>query len=319
MPSVEQEPRSPSPAPRRRRRWIRRAILASIFLSLIPACLWAFCNFSLHGETWTRERIDPAVQRGLDYLCESSAFAKSLAEGGESPPHFFFLEKVLDRHEHPCLRDQIRRAKERNRHDPQWRAFFGMPGWPRHELTPADETWIRQAVATSGDNYWAEWLVHALYPTQTRLRDEEYNRLFEDPSQLGNSYQLTHALIAYLWMQQADPREAQRRSVADHIESVNRRLAWAQACDLFTSDIYNERVAFWLYMDNPPPVRRRWIERIILSQNHDGGWTYDRSLGRALGQLVGHDPGTGRSHPHATFLALYTLSEYGRMANPPAQ
>ncbi|MCO6437759.1 MAG: hypothetical protein J5J06_11775 [Phycisphaerae bacterium] len=97
--------------------------------------------------------------------------------------------------------------------------------------------------------------------------------------------------------------------------SVNGRLRWIQSWDPFTSDIYNERIAFWLYMDDPPAVRQRWIERILLSQNADGGWTYHRSLGRTLGQLFGYDAGAGKSDPHATFLALLALSEYAAAAN----
>jgi hypothetical protein len=111
-------------------------------------------------------------------------------------------------------------------------------------------------------------------------------------------------------MKKANPRAAQDRRVDELISQVNVRLWRAQCWDGFTSDIYNERVAFWLYMDDPPAVKRRWIERIILSQNADGGWTYEKSFGRLLGQLAGHDSGEGKSSPHATFLALYALSEY---------
>ncbi len=77
-----------------------------------------------------------------------------------------------------------------------------------------------------------------------------------------------------------------------------------------TSDIYNERVAFLLYAGHDDRVRRRWIERIILSQNTDGGWTYKKSATRTLAQLFGLDAGAGQSDTHATFLALYALSEY---------
>lgn len=295
---------------RRRRRCLRAALLALLPVGLLPVCFWVFGNAALHSQSWTRERLDGSIRRGLEYLCTSGAFAKSIAEGGESPPHFFFLESVLVQREDACLRDHIALARQKNRDDLQWRAFFGMPGWPRHELTGVDEAWIRRAVSLDHENYWAQWLVHALYPSWTNLRPQEHERLFGNTAKLRNSYHLTHALIVYLWMRELHPEEAERRKVPELIGQVNERLLRAQTWDLFTSDIYNERVAFWLYMQDGPTVRRRWIERILLSQNEDGGWTYDRSIARMIGQLVGYDHGRWPSDPHATFLALYALSHY---------
>ncbi|MCH9003095.1 MAG: hypothetical protein IIC02_11020 [Planctomycetes bacterium] len=69
-------------------------------------------------------------------------------------------------------------------------------------------------------------------------------------------------------------------------------------------------MAFLLFADDGPPINRRWIERIILSQNTDGGWTYHKSIGRTLGQFLSIDTGQGDSHTHATFLALYALTYY---------
>ncbi len=69
-------------------------------------------------------------------------------------------------------------------------------------------------------------------------------------------------------------------------------------------------MAFLLFADVGPPNNRRWIERIILSQNTDGGWTYHKSIGPTLGQLLGIDSGQSDSHTHATFLVLYALTNY---------
>ena len=121
---------------------------------------------------------------------------------------------------------------------------------------------------------------------------------------------MTHALLTYVWMKRVDPAVAETRDIDRLIHNVSERLYVRQSWDPCTSDIYNERVAFFLYLDEPPPIKRRWIERILLSQNVDGGWSFDKSIGRTLGQFVGYDPGTQKGDPHATFLALYALSEY---------
>ena len=74
--------------------------------------------------------------------------------------------------------------------------------------------------------------------------------------------------------------------------------------------MYNERLAFWLYMEDGPEIRRRWIERVVLSQNPDGGWTWDRGVIRALKEMVGIYDYCEESAPHPTFLAVYALAEY---------
>ncbi len=91
---------------------------------------------------------------------------------------------------------------------------------------------------------------------------------------------------------------------------VNDRLYQIQTWDARTGDIFNERVAFWLYMEDGPPIRRRWIERILLSQNPDGGWIFDRSVSRTVKQMLGSSGHDDESSPHATFLALFALVHY---------
>ena len=296
---------------KRPRRVRRLGLLIGLFsLPALTAFYYAFCNVAMHSENWTHEQIDPAIQRGLDYLESAGTFGKAVDDGGETPPHFLFLEEVLKRYDHPGLSAQITRAQELNKSNQRWRMFFGMPGWPHEALTQQDYANIAHTVNHWKENFWAEWLLHGLYPAWTHLRPEEDIRLFQDTSRLRDSYQMTHALLTYLWIKKTNPSVAKERDVDRLITEVNARLWTIQCWDAFTSDIYNERVAFWFYMDRPPSMKRRWIERILLSQNGDGGWTYDKSPGRLLGQFVGWDPGTAPSSPHATFLALYALSEY---------
>ncbi len=300
-----------SPTGRSSRRRALKYLLLAVVITLAGATYYyAFCNWSFHSREWTSRAIEPAIRKGLDYLYASEAFARAIEDGGEAPPHFFFLELVLRRHDHPGLGEQMARAKELNKDNWEWRAYYGMPGWPRHELTALDRSRIEYAVGHSPANFWAEWVFHGLYPSWTKLRPEEEERLLLDTTRLTTDYQLTHALLAYLWMKRSDPAVAAQRNVDRLIGQVSTRLYRSQTWDPCTSDLYNERLAFWLYMDEPPPLKQRWIERLILSQNADGGWTFDRSVLRTLGQFVGYDRGPGKSSPHATFLALYALAEY---------
>ena len=305
------KPHADAPARRKNR---RQYWLWAVYLAILGGAsglyYHAFCNWPMHSEAWLQDRIDAAVVKGLDYLHTAGTFGQLVTEGGESPPHHYFLELVLKRHDHPGLREQMARAKNINRDNWEWRSFYGMPGWPRRDLTVVDRRHIKYAVAHSEDNYYGEWLLHGLYPERTKLRPEEEMRLFKDTSLLEHSYQLTHALVAYLWLKQTNPTVAAERDVDRLISEVTARLYRAQSWEPCTSDIFNERVAFLLFAGDDPPINRRWIERIILSQNTDGGWTYHKSIGRTLGQLLGIDPGQGASHTHATFLALYALTYY---------
>jgi len=197
----------------------------------------------------------------------------------------------------------------------QWRTFFGMPGWPRYKLTALDRSRIEHAVSNCQDKFYAAWLLHGLYPAWTKLPPKEEDRLLVDTTKLTHSYHMTHALLAYVWMKRVDPVVAESRHVDTLIRDLTQRLYVRQTWDPCTSDIYNERVAFFLYLDDPPPIKRRWIERILVSQNEDGGWSFNKSIPRTLGQFVGLDPETQKSYPHATFLALYALTEYEARLN----
>lgn len=138
--------------------------------------------------------------------------------------------------------------------------------------------------------------------------------LFEEAPTLSRSYDLTHALLALLWLKAGNPAIARQRHVNQSIAAINDKLRTRQTWDAFTSDIYNERIAFWLYMEDGPEIRQRWIERILLSQNKDGGWTFSPDPVRMVAQLLALDNRNGKSDPHATFLALYALVRYRELS-----
>ncbi len=291
----------------------RRRILITLLFVLLAApwaYYYAFTNCPMHGRDWLAERIDPAIVSGLDYLYEAGTFGKHVSEGGEAPVHHYFLEQVLERQDHSGLRSHMAHARRINTDHWEWQMLTGIPGWRDVELSSFEIKRIKDAVANSSTNPHSVWVAHALHPRWTTLPPREQERLFHDTGKLETSYDLTHALLAYVWLKKTAPVTAESVEADRLIAEVSERLYGIQTWDARTSDIYNERVAFWLYMEDGPPVRRRWIERIVASQNEDGGWPFHPSLRRTLGQLIGADTGVAASSPHATFLALYALAEY---------
>src|SRR5262245_10603427 len=145
---------------RKRSRRFRRFVVLIALLIPPATTTWyyIFCNVALHSPAWTHERIDPAIRRGLDYLAASGTFGKAVDDGGETPPHFLFLEHVMERYDGLELRTQIARAKELNKQNPRWRMFLGMPGWPQESLTPQDYANIAHTVNHWPENFWVEWL-----------------------------------------------------------------------------------------------------------------------------------------------------------------
>ena len=270
---------------------------------------YAFRNIAFHSEEWVASRIDGCIRDGLDYIAREGTFARSVEADGEPPPHHFFLERTLDLEEHPELRRQIAEGKRVNRDNDEWRMYFGMPGWPRQELTATDEYRFAMAAKSPQSLAYAVWFSYALYPRLVNLPDNHKRVLLQEPERLKPGYDLTHALMAYLWMREMNPVEAKRDDVDRLIGHVNARLYDEQSAAIATSDLYNERVAFFLYQEDGPPIRQRWIERIMMSQNDDGGWTFEPSTMRSIAQMFGLDP-TGISNPHASFLAVYALTKY---------
>jgi hypothetical protein len=238
-----------------------------------------------------------------------------MEDGGEPRVHHYFLEKILQLEDDPRLREHMARAQLLNEYHWEWRTWAGLPGWPRPSFSPEDCRKIMNAVADSSPEsnpraYYCQWLVYAIYPQWTSLSTREQERLFYNTRNLVSSYHLTHALLSYCWLKDSDPALARALEVDRLISEVNARLARHQTWDARTADISNERVAFWLHLDNGPPINRRWIERIILSQNPDGGWPFDPKLSRLLQQMVGLSGHDDQSDPHATFLGVYALLKY---------
>jgi hypothetical protein len=205
----------------------------------------------------------------------------------------------------------MRHSEELNRDYFEWKAYQHLRPGDTNVLTDDDKIRIRYAVRNSPDRPYDEWLVHAFYPDWTELAPEQRDWLFGDISRLKSTYDLTHALLAYLWMKESSPSRAAERGVDARIPEVVRRIYEIQRFAITANDTYFERLVLLYMAEQNPKMQKRWIERILESQNRDGGWTWNPSYAAPLRQLLRLGPEDRRdSDPHPTFLALYVLAHY---------
>jgi hypothetical protein len=258
---------------------------------------------------WTDRRVDRAINEGLNFLARSAVFSKLFDQGGEHAMHHFLLDQILARHPHQVLRAQRDYCDRANQRIARWRAFNGLPGWPKEPVDVAAKAEIEQVIREY-DNPYGRWLLWATHASWATLPSQDYHRLFEDTTMLKSSYELTHALITYWLVQRMAPETSERLKVTERIAEVLRRIerytTWAPRC----SDSYHERVAFSLMIEPPPAISRRWIERILTVQNADGGWMYVPPYSRTVQEMFGLEITNSRSDPHSTLLAVLALTYY---------
>jgi hypothetical protein len=65
---------------------------------------YRFCNIPRHPPSWTAQKLDLSIDRGLEYLLQSAAFARRFDQGGEHIMHHFLLDLVLAKEPHPLAR-----------------------------------------------------------------------------------------------------------------------------------------------------------------------------------------------------------------------
>jgi hypothetical protein len=58
------------------------------------------------------------------------------------------------------------------------------------------------------------------------------------------------------------------------IRRISVRIASEASFDFRVTDLYLQRIAFLLAAGQPDLVKRRWVERALAAQQHDGGWRY---------------------------------------------
>lgn len=300
---------------------IRRSrLLLCLFLFLaLLTCIgtssaYRFLHVSRYSETWLRARVDGAIAQGLDHLFRERVFARDLSQRGEPAVHHYLLDQVLELNPHAGLQGQMHRVREANERLLEWRAFASLPNWPAQAFDTSEKEAIKAAIRHNQDYRYNFWILHALHPEWTALPTNEAAALFQFPEKLRTSYDLTHAVVAYVWLKAASPRIADRLNIDTLLQYALKRIRRLQDFAPKAGDTYFERLAVLFLAEHSPKINVRWIERIIECQNADGGWTWNPSYLSVARELAGFHPGpTRKSAAHPTLLALYTLTHYRRI------
>ena len=131
--------------------------------------------------------------------------------------------------------------------------------------------------------------IQALYCHQLDLA-RDYQSTLERAMRLGD-YMLTHTLLACIWIQEngCDPPVSE-----DFIGDVYRANAALINDDEVVEDIELEAAAFLCLADQGSLVDHIFVDRVVASQNYDGGWLFSSDK-------------SGVSNWHASVLALLFL------------
>lgn len=131
--------------------------------------------------------------------------------------------------------------------------------------------------------------VPALYCDQIQL-SEKYPQLLENATENGE-YQLTHVLLAWIWLQENDSELTLPEGFIEDVYTANAALI---NNDNIVNDLELEAASFLYLAGQGALVDDQFIDSVIASQNDDGGWSFYG------------DSGEG-SEWHATISALLTL------------
>jgi len=147
--------------------------------------------------------------------------------------------------------------------------------------------------------------VPALYCDQYGL-PEDYQRTFEDAVLSGGGY-LTHALLAWIWMQE---NGCELELPEGYIESMYQANAELIEDDELVHDLELEAAAFLYMAGRGELVDKSFLQRTLEVQNEDGGWSFSSD-------------DRDESAWHATVLALlyllhvkYPADSYPPMLDP---
>lgn len=136
-------------------------------------------------------------------------------------------------------------------------------------------------------------MVRALHCDYLPLPDD-YVKALEESTRAGG-YDLTHAVLATKWA--IENGGLQRAALADLIDLQTAMLIDLIEDESATNDLRMEAMTFLCYSGQSRHIRAEWVQRVLATQNPDGGW-------------YGSGPAKGASHQHITQLGLWFLLEY---------
>jgi hypothetical protein len=150
---------------------------------------------------------------------------------------------------------------------------------------------------------YQRWLAYAIAPGKVTLPEKNYKALL-DP-EMNSFRHLSHQLLAiYILQQTGGYKEKNLDELSDRLCE---RIAGEMTLDFRVTDLYIQRVASLLVVGRSDLVKRRWVERIMAYQSHDGGFPF-AWYGWGPGAIAFGDfrPSTDHSTIQAVWL-LYML------------
>lgn len=276
----------------------------------------AYANVPLGSRDHIRAHLDESIYSGLEFLDRSDRFRDNALRGGQHPVEIWLASKILRHYPHPGFEADLRQGWRSVIGDEVWGVYQNLVAESHHRLRRQEEHLLRSAFTE--DAKWSlgkaamfnSWFLYALYPDMTVLEHQYKKRFFGESLPAWYGYGLTHRIYAYRILQAKHPVHARHLGIDRMRERAQAALYVEMWLDVLLSDLYFERVAFYLEQPSAGPLNPRWIERIIRDQNQDGGWSKPRSWRCFVETGIGGECTRGTSSAHPTFLAVYALAQY---------
>jgi len=268
---------------------LRRAVIITVVLTVLTIIAGAgrlvFNNVSLYSDAAFSNRVDTAIELSENWVeshkteilrWKNIGLLKMLSECNKLKANPVFEKITIN-----FMEAGIRPACWKRLIDPNW---------------PVDEAELNRTIENEIiDN---KWVLYAIAPDEARVTPEELH-LFE-PEQWSKR-QLSHQLDALVTLRRT---RGSTERVDNLIEHLCDRVSDELFFDMLKIDI--GQIAFVLRAGFPEKIRRRWIERILITQLPDGGWN-DEWYYFVLGRRSMFDLSFPKGSQHDTVLALTVL------------
>jgi hypothetical protein len=146
---------------------------------------------------------------------------------------------------------------------------------------------------------YQRWLLHACAASPLPWEEEDRDSMLSPTKHRGLS--LTHQLLAVIVLRQ---RGRLDRNVDALIDTLCERIGAEETWRLCVNDLYIQRVASLLMAGRPDLVKPRWVERILVWQQEDGGWKY---VGYSWSPALEFDLRGQRPNAHTTVQGVWLL------------
>jgi hypothetical protein len=270
-------------------------IVFVILIFAVGAARLAFNNVSFFSDATFAKRVDKAIELSEKWV---EVHKEDIVKGGN-----IGLLKMLSECDklkaNPVFEEIVESFMEERVRPACWKRLID-PNWPVNELE-LNQTIEKEAI----DN---KWILYAMAPDEADVTPEQLY-LFEPERWSG--MQLSHQLDALVTLRRTSGSTRQLDSLVEHLCN---RVSNELFVDMLKIDI--GQIAFILRAGFPEKIRRRWIERILITQLPDGGWN-DEWYYFVLGRRSVFDLSMPAGDQHDTVLALtvlylvkYQYSEY---------